>query len=116
MLFYSTPSEIISHYPACNISTSDSKLSYDKHNGRLLYYNDSGLYSAALNCSESRVLTDIDHVENYAYDGVNGILYYVHALTSSIESLNISSGIATSVGVLSSLFNVKGMEMDIKQE
>ncbi|XP_028410565.1 uncharacterized protein LOC114533262 [Dendronephthya gigantea] len=116
MLFYSTDSEIISHYPACNISASDSKLSYDKHNRRILYYVDSGniLYSADLNCSESKVVTHNVRVVNYAYDGVNGILYYVHQYTPFIHSLNVSSGDDKSIQELSSFTGVKEMEMDIK--
>ncbi|XP_028413949.1 fibrillin-1-like [Dendronephthya gigantea] len=116
ILFYSTGSEIISHYPACNISASDSKLSYDKQNRRILYYVDSGniLYSADLSCSDSKVLTDKVRVLNYAYDGVNGILYYVHPNIFLIFSLNISSGDNKPVQELSSFTGVKEMEMDIK--
>lgn len=116
MLFYSTPSDIISYYPACNISVSDSILGYDKHNRKLLYYDSvkKNLYSAALNCSDLRVLSNMNFVRDYAYDGVNGILYYVHSATLHIQSFLMSSGVTAAVEVMRSLSGIKGMEMDTK--
>jgi hypothetical protein len=114
ILFYSTSSEIISN-SSVSISTTDSKLGYDKHNRRLLYYDDTeNLYSVGLNGLNSTVLINIGNIAVFAYDGERGVLYYLNSFTLKINSVNISSGEDVPVQALDSVSGIKGMEMDTK--
>ena len=81
-----------------------------------MYYDNSenNLYSVNLNGSNRTVLINDGNIEDFAYDGVHSVLYYVHTLTGQINSFNISSGERGAVEALSSVTNIRDLDMDIK--
>ena len=115
ILFYSTPSEIISNSSASIPTSTESILGYDKYNRRLLFYDDTeNLYDVNLNGSDLTILFNIDNVAEFAYDGERNVLYYVNRLTLRINSVNITSGEGGPVQALDSLSGIRDMEIDTK--
>ena len=117
ILYYSTSSHIVSN-SSVMIPVTDSVLGYDRNNRKLLYYNDvnDNLYSSSLNGADIAVLLSNDKIMYFAYDGKRGVLYYLNRLTSDIHSVNISSGQDQLIQALSSLSDIKDLEVDIKNE
>lgn len=114
ILFYSTPSQIVSNY-SVSIPSTDSILGYDKYNRQLLYYNDTkNLYRASLNGRDSEIVIYKPSLTDFAFDGKNGVLYYINEFTLKINSVNISSGEDTPIEALRSLSGIKDLEMDVK--
>ncbi len=114
MFFSETCEDEIWYY---SFNTKDI-LEYDKHNRKLLYYQEitGFLLSGNLNLNAPMwtVVINKANVTDFAFDGERGVLYYLHKQTLKINSVNISSGEDTPVQALGSLSGIKGMELDIK--
>ena len=115
MFFYTTSSGIVSNSSVL-LPTTNSILGYDRHNRKLLYYNDDteNVYTANLDGSNSTVLVNVRNVDDFAYDGRRNVLYYLHKHTLKIHLVNVTSGEDAPFDALSSLSAIRDLEMDIK--